>query len=229
MKQIINSLLYDINTATNKMATITIIKNYEFCQDIFKHILSYTGYKKPMATIGKRLLSKEFQEIFNKNNRACNGRHIQSDKADATMIYRLRMLVSYEQFQFERTALAKLAMENYRDYLETLGVVNGVCIVGWFHNIAMTNWRGVMWLLRGDKTPPSVRWGRRYYDDDEEFKQNHLYDICDAGKKSSKHYIKLEQQSIKNAKRREVVSCECCSKMLTRGSLPRHMKKCSVA
>ena len=172
-----------------------------------------------MATIGKRLLSKEFQEIFNKNNRACNGRHIQSDKADATMIYRLRMLVSYEQFQFERTAIAKVAMKNYKAYLDTFGIVNGIHVGGWFHHIGMTNWDEVLRMLGG-------YWYWR--DGDDAYKSSHLNQICDAGKKSSKHHIKLEKQSIRNAKRREVVSCECCGKMLTHGSLTRHTKKCSV-
>jgi len=200
------------------MAIITTIKHYEFCDDIFKHILSYTGYKKPMTTIGKRLLTDEYQEIFNQNHRLINRRIMESDKADVKLIYRLRMLVSYEQFQFERTALAKLAMENYKDHLDTFGVVNGVHLGGWFHNIGMSNWHHIMRMLGGC-------WDWFWRDGDDVYKSAHLNQICDAGKKSSKHYIKLEQK----AKRREVVSCECCGKMLTRGSLSRHTKKCSVA
>ena len=199
------------------MATITIIKHYEFCDDIFKHILSYTGYKKPMATIGKRLMSSEFQEIFHQNYRLINRRRIETEKADVTMIYRLRMIVSYEQWEFERTGIAKVAMKNYKDHLDTFGVVNGVHLGGMFHNIAMSMWHYILRML-------SNCWDWWWRNDDM-YKSAHLNQICVAGKKSSRHHIKLEQKS----KRSEVVSCECCSKMLTRGSLPRHMKKCSVA
>jgi hypothetical protein len=199
------------------MATITIIKHYEFCDDIFKHILSYTGFKKPMATIGKRMMTDEFQEIFWQNNRLINRRIMDNDKADVKLIYRLRLLVSYEQFQFERTAIAKVAMNKYKDHLDTFGVVNGIHIGGWFHHIGVSNWYYVMRML-------SNCWDWYFRDGDVVYKSAHLNQICDAGKKSSKHHIKLEQKS----KRREIVSCECCSKMLTRGSLSRHTKKCSV-
>jgi hypothetical protein len=208
------------------MATITIIKKYEFCDDIFKNILSYIK-PKPMTTIGKRLLTPEFQEIFNQYRRIYNLRLMESDKADAKVIYRLRMLVSYEQFQFERTALAETALKNHEDYLETLGYVNGVYMRGWFLN-TLPDWRSVMYVMRCDKLSFTMLNKLRHCKTGKDFKQNHLYDICDAGKKSSKHHNKLEQKRIKNAKRREIVSCECCGKMLTRGSLSRHTKKCSV-
>jgi hypothetical protein len=201
------------------MAIITTIKNYEFCDDIFKHILSYTGYKKPMTTIGKRLLTDEFQEIFNQHHRVVNQRIMESDKADVKLIYRLRMFVSYEQLQFEQTAIGKVAMKNYKDYLDTFGVVNCVHLGGWFHHSGVCMWNYILRMLRG--------WDW-YWRDGDAYKSAHLTQICDAGKTSSKHHIKLEKQSIRNAKRREVVSCECCGKMLTRGSLTRHTKKCSV-
>ncbi len=205
----------------HQMAIITTIKKYEFCDDIFKNIISYTGYKKPMTTIGKRLMTDEFQEIFNQHHRVVNRRIMESDKADVKLIYRLRMLVSYEQFEFERTAIAKVAMKNYKDYLDTFGVVNCVHLGGWFQHSGMSMWHYVMRML-------SNCWDWFWRDGDDVYKLAHLTQICDAGKTSSKHHKKLEQQSIKNAKRREIVSCECCGKMLTRGSLSRHMKKCSV-
>ena len=203
----------------NKMATITTTKHYEFCDDIFKNILSYTGYAKPMKTIGKRLLSKEIQEIFNWHHRVVNLRIIESAKADVTLVYRLRMLVSYEQLEFERSDIGKVALKNHEDYLDTFGVVNCVHMGGWFRYSGLEMWRHIMSLLR--------RWNWCHCDGDV-YKLAHLTQICDAGKKSSKHHKNIEQQHIKNAKRREIVACEACGKTLTRGSLTRHMKKCSV-
>ena len=202
------------------MATITeiisITKQYAFCDEIKKNILSFIPKPKPMKSIGEWLLSYEFQEIFNQHHRVINTKLMTWDKADVKLIYRLRMLVSLEQFQFERTELAHNAMEKYKNKLRAQGVVSAFSMYGWFMSDGLS-----MWLYVLKCCDDGNLWsGHRGT------KITHLKQIQNAGEKSSKHQKKLQQIKIKNEKRREIVSCECCHKLMCRSSLSRHSKKC---
>jgi len=200
------------------MATITTIKQYDFCEDIFKKILSYTGYKKAMPTIGKRLLNADIQKIFNRFHFRCNTRLMSCYKADVNLIYSLRMVMSYEQLQYERTYCGRNALRNYEENLKQAELTQPqdtpISLYGWWYNDGLLMWNYIMRQLN--------RWFYNYGP-----KITHLKEIIEAGQNSASKHKKIQSKIDNNNKRREIVVCEC-GKSLSRGALSRHKKKCSI-
>jgi len=212
------------------MATITTIKQYDFCEDIFKKILSYTGYKKAMPTIGKRLLKADIQKIFNRrrsspyradiNLHHCpyNRRYMSPYKEDVNLIYSLRMVMSYQQLQYERTECGKNALVNYEESLRQAELTQPqdayFSPYVWWYNDGLLMWNYIMRRLNG-------------FHNYEGFKITHLKEIIEAGKDSVSKQKKIQSKIDYNNKRREIVVCEC-GKSLSRGALSRHKKKCSI-
>jgi hypothetical protein len=201
------------------MATITTIKQYDFCEDIFKKIISYTGYKKAMPTIGKRLLNADIQKIFNKFIYRQNTKTMSDYKADVNLIYSLRMVMSYEQLQYERTKCGKNALVNYQENLRQVELTQPqdtpISLYGWWYNDGLLMWNYITRTLWN-------RWFCNYGP-----KITHLKEIIEAGKNSASKHKKIQSKIDYNKKRREIVVCEC-GKSLSRGALSRHKNKCSI-
>jgi hypothetical protein len=154
-----------------------------------------------MPTIGKRLLSPEIQKIFNCYWRCNNMKLMTHEKSLVKLIYNLRMVVSSEQFEYEKTFNGSIALDNYKVSLKQYATY---C---WFINDGLGVWRYVLSKLNGSRYS-------NYY------KSHHLNEIVAAGKCSTKHHLKLENNRLK----RLIVSCDCCDKKLTVGALCRHKK-----
>jgi hypothetical protein len=85
------------------MATITTIKQYEFCDEIKQHILSYLGAKKMKLT--DLTLNRKIQILSKSIPAEIKPKHI----------YKLRMLISKEQYNYERSKIGIKHRKKIRD------------------------------------------------------------------------------------------------------------------
>jgi len=228
------------------MATITIItkKQYEFCDDIKKHIISYLGAKPMKLTnlynIPRYLLSS-------------------SVVLKAKHIYQLRMLITKEQYDYERSNGGKT--HRHKDTLNMKYVSRKTNLIVAIKNywIKQTNRLGGLdGVIQPLITYPPNEYN--YYAENYAIpyskllhthnfihnKRNYLASIRDGGhrfqardidRRSKEAYEswlvehekkkaeeKAKAKALKQAKSRERVPCVWCGKELARGSLLKHRK-----
>ena len=174
-----------------------------FCDDIKRHILSFLG-AKPMKTT-------ELDDIADLIHKFWHDK--QSGK---TFIYRLRMRISFEQWQFEQSDVGVRAREKYVALrLEQCKRRDVRAELLQYHVLAAQDFNGVF------RIPDSfhrVKWEARIFQLLMRVQRNEttplfLNTIRMAGKASAAKF-----------RRRERVCCECCGKEVSRSSLSRHKK-----
>jgi hypothetical protein len=229
------------------MATITIItkKQYEFCDDIKKHILSYLG-AKPMKLVNLYNIPRCLLPPIGQSVKA---KHI----------YQLRMLITKEQYDYGRSNGGKahrrkdtlnrmyvsrktnliVEIKNYWiKQTNRLGGLDGVIrpLIDYppnEYNSYISNYANPYHkLIHTDnftdnkyKYLANIRTGAMYFQQRIEAKrQREAYESWLVEHEKKKAEDKAKAKAVKQAKSRERVPCSYCGKELARGSLSKHKK-----
>ena len=206
-------LIRKIEMDFNRQIRSISSQQMEFIPEIKLHILSYCRKPKKMRAINLW----KYQ-----NSLGCLPYGNDTDKLFAKRIYKLRMLISKDQLQFETSEMAQksqikfkndvLVKSNRRDVIADLksywenrlntpwNITGSVCLIGYYERYCFSPFNKIINHLQ---TSGSIL-------------KAHLHQIEREGKNSTK-----------KMRKRERVACECCGKDLARGSISRHMKKCA--
>ena len=214
------------------MATITttavITRHYEFCDEIFQHILSYIPKPKPMKLLELHTIEDLLYAV--------------RWKTPKQLIYEFRMLVSWEQYEYEKSMVGRL--HRVKDLAERKHQANKSLIIQDLRNYWSKKQNGMRRILNSEYNLYMCAWYNPYWKILDRIYKNEkrlLGDICEYGKEYSEREAKREQQRRRKLRpvseaskakaklaRSRIVECEDCLKSMTFGSLTRHQKKCNA-
>ena len=163
-------------------------------------------------------------------------------KTPKQLIYEFRMLVSWEQYEYEKSMVGRL--HRVKDLAERKHQANKSLIIQDLRNYWSKKQNGMRRILNSEYNLYMCAWYNPYWKILDRIYKNEkrlLGDICDAGYSYSEREQKREQQRRRKLRpvseatkaksklaRSRIVECEYCLKTMTHGSLSRHTKKCSV-
>jgi len=229
------------------MATITTIttKQYEFCDDVKKHILSFLG-AKPMKLVNLYNIPRC---LLPRVPMTVKAKHI----------YHLRMLITKEQYDYERskggithrhkeTTNMKyvsnktnliVGIKNYWiNQTNRLGGIDGVIrpLIAYpphEYNYYIENYANPYSKLIHANNFTDIKYkylanirtgGNIFQGRAKNRRQREEYERWLVEHEKIKAEEKARAKAVKQAKSRERVSCEYCGKELARGSLSKHQK-----
>ena len=199
----------------NNGAIITTIKQYEFCDDIKKNILSYLCPKK-MKSINPNL--RLFWK-WNGFDRSHYWERCDNFKGKInTICYKMNIMFGKEQLLFETSPLGLKMREHLKQRCRKWDLGDQIKKEeGWGFAPRRIQLHDDCW-----KMPKEML--ERFFHSKEKF----LKEIQVWGTRYVMRMNKREQRKRANVKRRERVCCELCGKTLSKNSISKHMKNISL-
>jgi hypothetical protein len=222
------------------MATITYTKQYEFCDDIKAHILSYLKPRKMKSfTPSIQLLQKMLEWKRSTSALYNNPRRFHY----TSPLYHIRMNMPYRQLEYEVSEMGANARKKHeRDYVNTLyagarwiydDAMDTICgrMGGLKNHLASIRMRANEFAYRRDECEKYIKFSKRVCC--RQCKKTMTYakyvrtDHSDGKCKRTHDVVKpTKTYSVAETYKRELIECVKCYEKFQRKSMPSHIENC---